>query len=454
MIRYSAERGEFGHGNPDDIVEERIQRIVRPEPYAFERERPDGTILDIRGNPVPEIGGVVFTFDDITERKRTEEALRASEERYALAMEGASEGMWDWDIPAGTIFLSKHFGIMFGFDMAELDSRQRNWLEAIHPGDRERYRTEIVDHLKGKTEHFECEYRVKTETGEYRWVLDRGLALRGPDGKAYRMAGSLTDITDRKTAVAALKQAKEVAETANRTKSEFLANMSHELRTPLNAIIGFSEIIREELFGPLGNTHYGEYIQDIHESGTHLLGLINDILDVSKLEAGKIDLRDEDCNVAQVVEGVVRFVRERADHGKVELVLDGLDTLPNLRADEKRLKQILLNLLSNAIKFTPPGGRVTIRGQAGDADDPLVIAIADTGIGIAPRDIPRALMPFAQIDSQLSRRYEGTGLGLPLTKSLVELFGGTLEIESELGAGTTVSVTFPAARVQQHRAAS
>ena len=323
----------------------------------------------------------------------------------------------------------------------------------VHPEDVARYRAAIVAHLKGETDHYACEYRVRTADGSYRWVRDRGLALRGEDGRAYRMAGSVGDITVEVEAAQALRHAKDVAETANRTKSEFLANMSHELRTPLNAIIGFAEMMEMQVFGDLGNDHYREYIGDIHNSGQHLLNLINDILDVSKVEAGKIELRESDIDVADVIAGCVRLVAERASTGEVSIALDVPRDLPALYADEHRVKQILLNLLSNGVKFTPPKGTVTVRARA-DRMQGFAVEVIDTGIGIAAKDIPRAFEPFVQIDSALNRKAEGTGLGLPLSRALMALHGGSLDLISEAGKGTNVRVAFPAVRIVQRRRAS
>jgi signal transduction histidine kinase len=251
---------------------------------------------------------------------------------------------------------------------------------------------------------------------------------------------------ERKRVHLQLVEAKEKAELASRAKSEFLANMSHELRTPLNAIIGFSELMRTEALGPVGNAAYLGYARDIHESGVHLLSIINDILDLSKIEAGTVELREEHVEPAHLVQACVRIVKERAAAAEVTLVSTVADDLPLLLADERLLKQVILNLLSNATKFTPAGGRVTVRGAA-TADGGLALSIDDNGIGIDERDIERALTPFVQIDSSLSRKYSGTGLGLPLTRSLVELHGGALEIRSRVGEGTTVTVRFPPARV-------
>ncbi len=242
----------------------------------------------------------------------------------------------------------------------------------------------------------------------------------------------------------ALKQ----AEAANRAKSEFLANMSHELRTPLNAIMGFSEIIKSESFGPVGGTHYRGYAEDIHASGQHLLALINDILDLSRVESGIEELHEEIVEVPMVIRSVLKLANPCAVNGGVELGLDILDDLPLLRADERKLRQILVNLLANAIKFTEPGGQITFRAWC-RADSGFVFQVVDTGIGIAPNDIPRALARFGQIDGALNRKYDGTGLGLPLSKSLVELHGGSLDVQSQVGAGTTVTVRLPAARVIQ-----
>jgi signal transduction histidine kinase len=255
-----------------------------------------------------------------------------------------------------------------------------------------------------------------------------------------------SDLTDRKRAEDALREAKDAAETANKLKSEILATMSHELRTPLNAIIGFSDMIRRETFGPVSERRYLDYAGDIHDSGTHLLSLINDILDVSKAAAGQIELVEDIVDVKELFDSSLRLVRVRAEESNVELVVGPAAHLPKLRVDERRLKQVLLNLLSNAIKFTPPGGRVSLDARVTERGD-LLIRVADTGIGIAPSDIPKALSPFGQIESTFARRYPGTGLGLPLSKALIELHGGELHLESDAGKGTTVIATLPAARV-------
>ena len=244
-----------------------------------------------------------------------------------------------------------------------------------------------------------------------------------------------------------LMTARQQAQTADRMKSEFLANMSHELRTPLNAIIGFSEIIKDDMCGAVGAVKYRDYAGDIHESGRHLLGLINDILDLSKVESGVAELQEEVVGIRELVGSVTTMVNGRAGEAGVELEFDPPNDVPALRADERKLKQILVNLLTNAVKFTPAGGKVTLRTWS-SAESGYVFQIIDTGIGIALEDIPKALAPFQQIDGALNRQYEGTGLGLPLTKALVEIHGGSLDLQSEVGVGTTVTVRFPAERIE------
>ncbi len=240
--------------------------------------------------------------------------------------------------------------------------------------------------------------------------------------------------------------AREQAVVANHAKSEFLAFMSHELRTPLNAINGFSEVIKNETFGPVGNAKYREYSGAIHESGQHLLGLINDILDLSKIESGKDDLHESKIDIAAAIKAALNLVGQHAEQGGVRIDLDYPDLLPDLRADKRKLKQILVNLLSNAVKFTDSGGAVTLKAWC-RMDSGHVFQIADTGIGIAPEDIPKALSRFGQVDGALAGQYQGTGLGLPLTRVLVEQHGGTLDLQSEAGVGTTVTVRFPAERI-------
>lgn len=255
-----------------------------------------------------------------------------------------------------------------------------------------------------------------------------------------------TDITARKAAEENTRQAMEEAESANRAKSEFIATMSHELRTPLTAIIGFSEALMKRIFGPVGNTKNLEYIEDINASGHHLLGLINDILDVSKIEAGKVELYEEAFDPAGIVRSCLSLVKGQARSQGIALVAELPDRLLPLYADQRILKQIILNLLSNAIKFTPEGGKVTLNMWSRPSTG-HVLQVIDTGIGVALNDIPKILKPFIQIENALSRKHQGTGLGLPLCKSLIELHGGYLDFQSELGVGSTVTIRFPKERV-------
>ena len=291
---------------------------------------------------------------------------------------------------------------------------------------------------------YENEEMLTSADGFEYWLVTRKSIFEVP-GRGRYVVGVISDITERKRIEKDLFAAKVLAEDANRAKSQFLANMSHELRTPLNAVIGFSEIIKNEMLGTINDPRYREYAEDIHRSGAHLLQLINDILDLTKVEAGKYELQEEVCDVAKAISDAIRLMRDLATGNG--LILQNLvpDDLPFLFADERCLRQMVVNFLSNAVKFTPKGGRIDV-GARLDGDGALVISVTDTGIGMRPDDIPRALSPFRQLENSLGRRYEGTGLGLPLVKALLDLHQGTLAIDSALGAGTTAGACFPAQR--------
>ncbi|MEG3617008.1 ATP-binding protein [Magnetovibrio sp. PR-2] len=254
------------------------------------------------------------------------------------------------------------------------------------------------------------------------------------------------DITQQMQAQHELEKSRDEAALANKTKSEFLASMSHELRTPLNAIIGFSGTMKDELFGAIENEKYLDYLGDIHRSGEHLLELINDILDASAIEAGAMSLNESIINLGDMINVSLRLIKPRALTGKVSLSTDIAIGLPQIQGDARRVRQILLNLLSNAVKFTPEDGKIKVRAFMND-DGSLFISVQDTGIGMAEADIETAMSDFGQVDSGLNRKHEGTGLGLPLTKGLVELHGGVLKINSEPGQGTQAVVSFPPVRV-------
>jgi PAS domain S-box-containing protein len=253
------------------------------------------------------------------------------------------------------------------------------------------------------------------------------------------------DVTERRQEEEEMRKSKLDADFANRTKSEFLANMSHELRTPLNAIIGFSEVIKDQVFGPVGTSRYVDYSRDIWASGHHLLQIINDLLDLSKVEAGKLELHETLVSLTRLLDDSLRLVRQRAASAGIATEVTVEEGITSIWADERVLKQIMLNLLTNSIKFTPRGGRITtmVRIKSGEVE----IGVSDTGIGMTAAEIEAALKPFGQIDSPLARQHKGTGLGLPLARSLVELHGGRLTVQSRSGEGTTVTAILPATRV-------
>jgi PAS domain S-box-containing protein len=345
------------------------------------------------------------------------------------------------------LFMNDSFAHLTGYNSARelmADTNNQGPNDLIHLDDV----PVVIERVRRRTAGEEAvshyQLRLLHRDGNYRWmdVLATGVEW---DGQIASLSW-LTDITERKAMEAEIIKSKEAAEYANRTKTEFLAHMSHELRTPLNAIIGFAEVIKDELFGPAGTPKYLDYANDIHMSGKHLLDLINDILDLSKLEAGKLELREADVSLAGIAEQTCMLMQNNARSGGVKLTCDAPDSVPLLRADERALRQVMLNFLSNAIKFTPRGGNVAVRVRT-LPDGAVALSVSDTGIGMNSEELRTALLPFGQIDSMIARQHKGTGLGLPISRSLIELHGGNLDIRTEPSKGTTLIVTFPVERV-------
>lgn len=301
------------------------------------------------------------------------------------------------------------------------------------------------------------------ESGQTSRLMDRRGEIQGlrKDGSEFPAEASISkvevddakfftvvlhDATHRHRMESELKLALEKSNEASQAKSAFLANMSHELRTPLNAIIGFSEIISHEMFGPVENERYLNYIKEINNSGNHLLNLVNDVLDLSKVESGKMKISEEPVDVAGEIEACLRSMDGRADKAGIAMIRNVSADLPSLLADPRSIKQIILNLLSNAVKFTRRGGSVNVSALV-DRDGCFVIKVSDTGIGISEENLTRLTTPFTQVESALSREFSGTGLGLPLVRSLAGLHGGSLKLESRLGVGTSATIYLPAERI-------
>ena len=304
----------------------------------------------------------------------------------------------------------------------------------------------IADLVAGETDVVWPEMECKAFDGSD--IVLRGRVFIPPDHRdTWSLAiSTFEDITAEREDERQLREARDASERANAAKAEFVANMSHEFRTPLNAIIGFAQVLRDEMFGPLGSPRYGSYVADILESGEHLLELVNDILDLAKADAGRLELEETVVDITALVEQSMRFVRDRAARERITMETRLDRDLPRLLGDNRRLRQLLLNLLTNSVKFTPRGGTITIgagRCPAGGIE----IVIADTGIGMTPEEIQVAMEPFGQIQRRRRGRIEGTGLGLPISRRIAEMHGGALEITSTPGRGTRARLLLPASRI-------
>ena len=475
IARLKAKNGEIAGSlvlrDREAWIAERVRQHRNPATSCIQQRLTDGRWIEIKERPVSG-GGVIGVWSDATEVKQS--WLRLEDTIHVMA-----EGIAIWDQADRLVYSNDVFDGLHGI-RGESRGKGELFADVLSAGLKDSAipvdtsaEAWISEQLRS---HKQISGQTIVEYQDGRWFLFKGRRMR--DGG---VATVFTDVTEAKKSERELvlrgrtlertvyelemvqskleEQGVELAnmaealhyenlrvKAANNAKSEFLANMSHELRTPLNAIIGFSQMTYQGIFGPVGNPKYLEYASDINASGQHLLELINDILDLSKIEAGKAELHEQVIDIPRVVKSCLSLVKERSQRAGLTLQSELPEGLPSLRADERKLKQMLINLLSNAIKFTPSGGTVALTASV-EPGEGLLIRVSDTGIGIAAEDIATALEPFVQVGGSLTRRHEGTGLGLPLTKALVELHGGSLEIDSALDRGTTVRVRFPSQRL-------
>ena len=376
--------------------------------------------------------------------RRSEGTVRAGEERYRLLAENATDMITRHDEKGRVLFASLAAQQLFGEPAQKVAGD--GLLERVHVADRPAFLTSLSRSL-ANNESIAAEFRVRRASGaepaRYVWVEMRCRPLRAAD-TAISQPGIVAvtrDISDRKAQEAEILRTRDEAESASRAKAQFLANMSHELRTPLNAVIGFSEILNRELFGALGEARYRDYARLIHESGEHLLNVVNDILDMSKIEAGKFKIVKEPFDVALLVKSCCDLLRHTAEQRSLSLIMDVAPGIPELPADKRACKQMLINVISNAIKFTDPGGWVRVSARR--AGTTVELSVADNGIGIAEADLPKLGKPFVQANNSYDRSYDGAGLGLSVVKGLARLHGGHLELRSKLGEGTIAIIALP-----------
>ncbi|MCK5554843.1 MAG: PAS domain-containing protein [Alphaproteobacteria bacterium] len=378
---------------------------------------------------------------DVTDIKQHEAELEWREAQLSEAQKIGHMGHWYWEVDQHVMEWSDQIYSIFGVKKERFSATVDNISNLLLKSDIKRTYKAFQRAFVRKKD-YELEFRLRRPKGGIRYIHCEGRCKLDPKtGKVKAMFGIMQDITEHKLHERALQKAKEEAETAYDSKTRFLANMSHELRTPLNAIIGFSEMIQRQLLGPVGNTRYLDYIGGINESGEHLLNLINDILDMSKIEIGKYELYVEKINVGKLVRLAVYMIEGRAHEAQVRLITDNISDDVQIIADRRALMQILLNLMSNAVKFTPAEGFVDIGCRY--VSDGVEIVVQDTGVGIPKSKIGIVTIPFEQVDSAMTRKREGSGLGLSITKNLIKLHGGTLKIESKVEVGTTVTVLLP-----------
>ncbi|MBT7666502.1 MAG: PAS domain-containing protein [Rhodospirillaceae bacterium] len=447
LCQFLGEAGVFEDTSPAGI-QKRAQALLRGEPAQQEMTGGNGQTLDVRRNRMPD-GGITIAITDITASKRDQEDLRKRSEELEAIFGNLDVGIAFVGSNGEIVALNEGLYELQGLD-PERVAKCRTVRDLLRlsaengefgPGDVDELTEQYIEKTYGVVPNSYQRTRLNGDILEFR-------TFAMPGGGVLAVC---QNVTEQQNAEQALRVAKEQAELANRAKSEFLANTSHELRTPLNAIIGFSEILVGELFGPLNSPKYLEYSKDINDSGQHLLSIINDLLDLAKVEAGQFELVEEQFLLSEIVVATARLTQERASEGRVRVITEIDPDIDLILADQRALKQVILNLLSNAIKFTLEGGQVTVgtgrRKNNESGEEQIELWVADTGIGMNEKDIPVAMTPFAQVDGSIPRRVEGTGLGLPLALHLCELHGGTLDIKSEFGQGTTVTMLLPAERL-------
>jgi two-component system cell cycle sensor histidine kinase PleC len=426
--------------------------------FRVMREGGGAIWIDARGQAMDDRSAGKFTrlvgvALDVTEERVAQVRAQAAEARLQGAIESVPEAFVLWDRQGRLVLCNQNFRKFFSLEARVLKpGAPRHGVERLMRHAMVREPGEVAPEAELVDGRWVSIAERRTGDGGHVVTYVDVTVLKQQEEARRRneeqLQGAVVGLERSREQAAELAQkyaAEKVrAEAANRAKSEFLANMSHELRTPLNAINGFSEMMVAEMFGPLGDKRYASYSQDILSSGQHLLALINDVLDMSKIEAGKLNLRFEPVRLDDLAEDSMRLIKNRAETAGLSVVID-VPSLPDVEGDYRALKQVLLNLLSNAVKFTPRGGRITLCAESRrDAmGERIKVSVRDTGIGIAPQDLARLARPFEQIESQQSKTQQGTGLGLALSKSLVEMHGGLLEIESEPGQGTTVSFLLP-----------
>ncbi len=407
-----------------------------------------GAVTLYARHPDAQAGVDVQTIDTLLpaariaiERERGAEALESADERLLSLAQNIPGVVYQRIVtPEGDIrytYISEGAYELFGVSPEEIIANPRALFDCHGPEYRQDFRKRLLTASR-EMSLWDVEAPIITRQGEEKWTHAIARPTRRADGTVV-WNGIILDATR-------IKMANLELAAASRAKSEFLANMSHELRTPLNAIIGFSELMLAAGSGIAGEK-YEEYLNLIHGSGRHLLDIINDVLDLAKVEAGKMSLSEESVDLGQITASCLRLVSSNTEDERIDLRSEIPDNLPPLKGDRRKIKQILINLLSNAVKFTPVGGQIRVTARINENGE-LALAVSDTGEGIPPESLNEVLSPFRQADSGLNRRFDGIGLGLPLSKAMAELHGGTLELESEVGAGTTVTVTFPAERLE------
>ena len=443
IIQVAAERGQHidAQGRIEEWINERMATFRNPGP-SQERQFPDGSWLLVYDRKTAD-GGTIGVRIDITELKERERALEESQTRLRDYVDASTDYFWEMDENLQFSYFSERFTEVTGVDAKTLLGKTRE--ETSVPNVDPRQWKYHLDALQNRRPFRNFVHPRTMPDGKVVWLSVNGVPYFDEARNFKGFRGTGTDVTEQIEAEAEVIKSREEAVLANRAKSEFLANMSHELRTPLNCILGFSEVLKNELFGPIGSSKNLEYANAINESGNHLHKIIGDILDISKIEAGKENVEDSDIDVGAVVRDCVSMVEVRALDQEIRVQINVPDDLPMLRADERHVKQVVLNLLSNAIKFTSGDAQIGVGAKLND-ESRVEISVTDTGIGIEGDDIPKILKPFGQVARSYIRDHGGMGLGLPICNSLMVLHGGKLEIESEVGKGTTVTAKFPRER--------